>query len=250
MTSTNFDADGKYLIDTIKLSEKIEVFKDLKRGEDFTSRPVYEVPRKQFVDTLGIATLTGLIAYLEHSIDAKARKETFIQVKSPTRVALRTDVSDREDTRFNPVMADAEIPNIALLSSGNYVDHNDAIIELQSLFVQSTVRDALVRILGTVVADEAITLENDGFTQTVLTRSGVNARNESVENPVVLAPFRTFSEIEQPASEFVVRLAKDPGVEIALFEADGGAWKNVARQSIKKWLEDHMSPEWAVPVIA
>ena len=44
-------------------------------------------------------------------------------------------------------------------------------------------------------------------------------------------------EIEQPVSEFIFRMAEKQGITCALFEADGGAWKNAAMQNIKKYLE-------------
>ena len=69
-------------------------------------------------------------------------------------------------------------------------------------------------------------------------KSGVTTKAEViVPNPVVLKPFRTFSEADQPESKFVFRLHKDDdGVTAALIEADGGAWKVQAMQNIAAYL--------------
>jgi hypothetical protein len=66
-----------------------------------------------------------------------------------------------------------------------------------------------------------------------------------IPNPVKLSPFRTFIEVEQPESLFVLRGRKGP--QWALFEADGGLWKIKAIQNIKNWLE---KKELNVPIIA
>ena len=66
----------------------------------------------------------------------------------------------------------------------------------------------------------------------------------AVPNPVTLAPFRTFRDVAQPASLFVLRVqggGETPNV--ALFEADGGAWRLAAIENIKKWLEENITGE-------
>ena len=60
--------------------------------------------------------------------------------------------------------------------------------------------------------------------------------------PVVkLRPYRTFLEVEQPESDFLIRIRE--GGEIGFFEADGGAWKLFARSIIKSKLEDLLCDE-------
>lgn len=60
---------------------------------------------------------------------------------------------------------------------------------------------------------------------------------KKVEPKVKLKPYRTFREIEQPASVFLFRLKNRDGAppECALFEADGGAWKLEATDKIGKY---------------
>ena len=62
---------------------------------------------------------------------------------------------------------------------------------------------------------------------------------------VTLKPFRTFREIEQPESEFILRYQNRNGIEAALFEGDGGCWKLDAILRIKEWLSDKTE----IPVI-
>ena len=56
-----------------------------------------------------------------------------------------------------------------------------------------------------------------------LLKTGVaNLAKAKAPNPVMLRPYRTFAEVEQPASQFVFRI--DKNAEMALFSADGGKW--------------------------
>lgn len=56
-----------------------------------------------------------------------------------------------------------------------------------------------------------------------------------------LRPFRTFLEVEQPVSEFLLRLDDDGNV--GLFEADGGMWQQTAKASIAAYFEDKLAQE-------
>jgi len=72
-------------------------------------------------------------------------------------------------------------------------------------------------------------------------------------NPIRLRPYRTFREIEQPASLFVLRLQKGRDGELpraALFEADGGQWKLEACQAIKHWLDMELYLHERITVLA
>jgi hypothetical protein len=73
-------------------------------------------------------------------------------------------------------------------------------------------------------------------------KAGVSRVTEiPVPNPVILAPFRTFLEIEQPKSKFVFRMRSgSESPSCMLVEGDGGAWKMDAMLKIKAWLSEKM----------
>ena len=76
--------------------------------------------------------------------------------------------------------------------------------------------------------------------QTVEARQGValNALVE-VKPRVLLRPFRTFLEVEQPESEFLLRVDPDEG--IGFFEADGGIWKLEAKKNIADYFNANLA---------
>ena len=81
-------------------------------------------------------------------------------------------------------------------------------------------------------------MADDGVSQTVQAKKGIaSVENVVLPNPVTLRPYRTFVEVEQPASKFVFRARDDDGMEFMLVEADGGAWRGEAMKNIKTFLE-------------
>ncbi|MDL2276354.1 hypothetical protein LJC02_01750, partial [Breznakia sp. OttesenSCG-928-G09] len=56
-----------------------------------------------------------------------------------------------------------------------------------------------------------------------------------------VAPFRTFAEVEQPNSRFLLRVRE--GGEMALFEADGGAWKLEAQNNVSTFIRKELEQE-------
>ena len=64
--------------------------------------------------------------------------------------------------------------------------------------------------------------------------------NVLVPNPVNLIPYRTFLEVEQPASDFIFRISEGRGGApvFKLVAADGGLWKSQAVENVKKYLTE------------
>lgn len=241
------DFEEGRLIDVIQEAVKPEIIKV--EGEEFVSREVHHPPRRKLVDVLVVASLTGIADYLSKGVDTAARKGTFIHVVHPQVVSVFNDIGEDTDRRFEAMRANAAPPKATL---NTYLAKEDAMIALQALFVDTEERNALLQQLGTLVANEELQQKDDGVTQSVMTQKGVNRGYSDIKNPVKLRPFRTFAEIEQPESPFIVRIRKEEGedtIEVGLFEADGGAWQNEARLSIKKFLEENLQGG-SVPILA
>lgn len=125
------------------------------------------------------------------------------------------------------------------------------IIAIQSEFVQDESTAAILRVVGNLSDEKAATFEDDGVTQKVSVRAGVSRLGyASVPNPVILRPFRTFSEVEQPPSPFVFRIQSGvrdgDAPSCALYSADGERWRIEAIANIKNWLKENLQE---VPVI-
>lgn len=114
-----------------------------------------------------------------------------------------------------------------------------ALIELRSLCIPNEGTAYLLDLLSRMTNENSVSTNDNGVTQTVEARQGV-ALNALVEiKPrVMLRPFRTFLEVEQPESEFLLRVDPDEG--IGFFEADGGIWKLEAKKNIADYFLKNM----------
>ena len=113
---------------------------------------------------------------------------------------------------------------------------------MQSKFLQTGDRELVLKFAGTVENGTVAQYSDDGVTQKATIKTGIASKGAAiVPNPVRLAPYRTFLEVDQPESLFIFRM-KERADEIncALFEADGGAWQMEAMQNIKSYLQEEL----------
>lgn len=216
-------------------------------GRRFTSRPMHEVERA-LPTTLGVRTLTGIVDYVRGNRDALVLSNLICVVADADKVRIFDAAASGDKQRATWIEGAALLPP---LKFGEYRDLEEFIIYLQTHFERDVVVDHLLKWIGSVVDGTTITRGDDGVTQTVAARTGITLVAESaVPNPVIVKPFRTFPEVEQPDSKLVFRVKKMPGEQIgaAFFEADGGAWRMRAIASVAAWLRANLPA--AVGVIA
>jgi hypothetical protein len=131
------------------------------------------------------------------------------------------------------------------LQWGAQVDAETFFIALQTGFVATPDREALLLLVASIRENSVRETVDDGVAQEVKTGRGVAlVGNTRIPNPVRLAPFRTFRDVEQPSSLFVLRAyAAAQGSDrprLALFEADGGTWKLDAIQEVAAYLREKL----------
>lgn len=184
--------------------------------------------------TLEFSTLQGLCDIVQREI---SNYTDGLIIKADERsVNVYTDMCFEDKKRDLPYRAEAVTPSVCF---DHYMSYEDMMITLKSKFVPTAERDELIRTLGTIIEENHTALSDDGFTQTVNIKQGIAIVGSKAINPIVrLKPYRTFVEVEQPESEFLVRLHS--GGEVALFEADGGAWKLQARENIAVYLRENL----------
>ena len=92
-------------------------------------------------------------------------------------------------------------------------------------------------------------VQDNGISQMATVRDGVASLAQAkTPNPVTLRPYRTFNEVEQPASQFVFRINKL--ANLALFEADGGKWKLEAVKNIASYLTKELAGNNKITILA
>ncbi len=191
---------------------------------------------------LKVHTLTGLIDYIRANRDGIKLEEAVVHIVDHTKVQLISKTSGSFHQRT--VYAEATYQELTPAGDppfryGQFAKAEDFNIALQALFVDSDDRRRVLEVIGNAKRASAVKLSDDGIAQAVFAESGVSLGNDvKIPNPVLLAPWRTFREVEQPLSKFVLRAKGGPEElpVLALFEADGGAWKLEAIEWIKTFL--------------
>jgi hypothetical protein len=191
---------------------------------------------------LKVGTLSALVDYLEHNHDGVRVDEVLVHIESPSHVALRAALEDEAAgfRRHAYLVATTELVGVAPFPFGQYLDAEAFVIGLQTAFVGADDRDKLLLFVASIRENSVLEVVDDTVSQQVKTARGVAlVDNARVPNPVTLRPFRTFREVEQPASAFVLRARpaqQGSKPTLALFEADGGAWKVTAIETIARYL--------------
>lgn len=189
---------------------------------------------KDYPMELRTNTLTSIVDYIRKNPD-KA-ENMIIQICSHKEVKL---ISPLDEYKNREIYITAEALTPDSMSFGYFYGTEEFNIALQARFVDTEDKATVLKIAGNITETTAKTNVDDGIGQTITMQTGVTTReNVVIPSRVVLAPFRTFTEIMQPRSEFVLRVSEGP--RLALFEADGGAWKNQAIEDIKKYLNSEL----------
>ena len=227
----------------VGLGEEKEVLVETPVGL-FTTRNLRRVEMPK-VESLIVSTLTGLVDYIKSNLDTLP-EQLLIQVKSHDEVRLYSPLNaDREREEY--VQAEAILPSNIVYD--RFLSTEQFNIMLQSSFVDTGDKEVLLKYTG-LVRDEAVKdTGDDGISQKVTIKTGIASVGEAiVPNPVTLAPYRTFPEVKQPQSKFIFRMQEGP--KAAIFEADGGAWRNQAIKNIKEYLEKELQDLENIKIIA
>ena len=181
-------------------------------------------------------TLQAIVDYVAGNIDDTA--DYSILIVGPYRVRVIGPLQpENANERFIYASARSAYEPFEF---GRFMPADNFVVALQSLFEHNETREDLLSIVGNLANEQITQAHDDGISQAVQIKSGITTRAAVIlENPVTLQPYRTFPEIEQPLSEFIIRFKNDGNnqMQVALFEADGGMWQLTAIARIKQWLK-------------
>lgn len=195
------------------------------------------LPAIHHPDTLPLHSLEALVMMVQTEA---ANMATPLYITIPDHLTVRCFGQPNPDAQyFRQVYYEARATDVPGFHDG-FREHDKVIIELRSRFAPGEGVDYLLDLLSRISKESGVTTNDNGVSQTVEARQGVALKASVQVRPrVPLRPFRTFQEVEQPESEFLLRLDEDGN--IGLFEADGGMWKLTARKQIKALLEENLA---------
>ena len=161
--------------------------------------------------------------------------QIFIQVKDYRNVSVFTSLDSDEDRLYLYKCA-ADTP---VVTTDRFMDYEKAVIELRSLYIPNDGTDYLLQLLSSISNESRVTSSDNGVTQRIEATNGIALSSMVTVKPrVTLQPFRTFIEVAQPASEFLLRIS-DRG-EIGFYQADGGVWKLEATRYVAGYFEEKL----------
>jgi hypothetical protein len=213
-------------------------------GRQYTSeslQPVLEPEPK----TLQVNTLKGFVDYAQANFDG---------LEMPFKVLVRNEcevfIIEKLSGPFmqRNCILKANHSELSAFKPGIYYCIEDFLILLRTSFVTDQTINDLVRLLGNVKGESVMQWADDGISQAVQSRKGIAlVENVAIPSVVELQPYRTFRDIEQPASPFILRARAKEGSppSVALFDADGEQWKFEAMARIKDYLAEHL-PEGTI----
>jgi len=221
------------LVDKIMSLSEIRTFLD--GNIVYTKAPIIRLkdPRQISPATRIFNTLLGLVEYCKEIFVPKM----FISVASPVEVQLFGGM-DPENDNIQFHYAKAQLP-VRNFKFDTYHGLEDFIIELMSMFSNSDDKTLILSLLSNLANEHVIQNVDDKMSQSLQIKTSITTKaNVEIKNPVMLRPFRTFREVEQPESGFILRYKNaNNTIAASLFESDGGAWQIDAIKNIKAWLE-------------
>lgn len=198
------------------------------------------------VTALHLTTLRGLVAYVKSNNDGLNLADHCLLVDDHATVLLLRKLGPAPFHR-REVVAKATLLETSAFRFGAYMDPETFIVGLLTVFADAGDRASIMKLVGNIRDQNVREFSDDGYSQAVVVSKGVSGAvvgTERVPNPVTLAPYRTFREVTQPPSPFLLRMRSgkegdgQPGV--ALFEADGGAWRLEAVDRISTYLTEEL----------
>lgn len=197
-------------------------------------KPEVELPARYSVDTL-----EALVKLIRTEGVAQAPL-LYVRVDSARRVMVDTTYTHKEYAEFSRLPLYEAVSDVPSISVNESISQERAIVELQSLYAITEDRDYLLSLLSRIDVNQGVSSVDNGISQEVSVKTGAVLKEQQTVQPIVhLQPYRTFLEVEQPASDFLLRLDKEG--HPALYEADGGAWKLEAKRNIAAYLGEQLA---------
>jgi hypothetical protein len=238
------------LKDSLKYAVELAVPNFHKDDEDreWSDKPMRPV-QGPIPEEMYVTTLTGLTDLIHERVNNFDPKNVVILVSTHELVILVDRNADTWGRRTTHVRA--SLPDVEQFRFGTFQDHEPFLIGVLSHFTETPDRNYLVQIATHVESGRIRTSLDDGVSQALTLKQGASLKTEAaVKNRLSLAPYRTFRELEQPASEFLFRLrggSETAAPMLALFEADGGKWKIEAMERIGRYLRTTLKTD--IPVV-
>lgn len=225
-------------------------------GRNYSTQPLHDLRKPETApEGVKFSSLQGLADFALADCDksyTEGRGGRFLLVDGPTQVRLLTGLFGDFNQR---TCLGWSVPFVPDFKFGVDYPADSFVPALLSQFAPTPDRAAVFALTGTVESGSAIKTADDGVSQLVTTRRGIERSLESVgpQRMFALRPYSTFAEIDVPERPFILRMKPGDAQSTpprphscALLEADGGLWRVGAVAEIKRFLKSAVGDK--VPV--
>ncbi len=194
-------------------------------------------PKIDHPDTLPLHSLDALVK-LVRTEAAKAQAPLYITI--PDHMTVRCFSQPNPDARYlRQFYYEAHATDVPGWDETVKLGFEEAQIAMRTRFQETPDTIYALKLLSDICCGAKVVYNDNGIATTVTTQKGVALQsNEQIRPIITLKPYRTFQEVEQPESIFLIRV-NERG--IIFTEADGGMWKLAARQTVKAFLEEQLA---------
>lgn len=200
-------------------------------------RPRIDIPEKLIVNSLD-----SLVKMVKTESLVSEKAPLYVQIPNHKKVVCfcRFD----KDIRFiRKNLYEAVATDVPGWGEEVNMKFEEAMIALRTRFQESQDSLYALKLLSEITNGSKVTYSDNGIATSVVTKTGIAMQSNEPIRPIIkLRPYRTFQEVEQPESQFLIRI-NERGINF--IEADGGMWKLYARNTVKAYLENEFSSEIA-----
>lgn len=215
-------------------------------GHDFALFPNGKVteliPEYPHPDTLRLYSLDAMVQLIVSEAAPKAQGPLYIIIPDHLSVeCFESPKAEPEARGYRHLHYVAKATDVPGWESKVTLGFEEMQIALRTRFQESADTLYVQQLLSSLTNGAKVTYNDNGVATTVVTQKGVALQSSETIRPIVtLKPYRTFQELEQPESTFLIRVSERG---ISLIDADGGMWKLHARQLIKNYLSDALAEQ-------
>jgi hypothetical protein len=218
-----------------------ETRKDLKPGDYIPDgfRRVNEFDPRQ--DCFRVYTLGAVVEYIKSGIEDVNPKDLIIVCDWHQVIVYE---NFRGETKKRTEIIEARNPEDSI-TFGRHMSVEEFCIFMRTHFEDTLDRDKVIAHVSKIKIENGIETTDDGISQKVSVKKGISGgMTQTAVTPAInmLQPFRTFREIIQPESEFLLRIQDDGrgNALCVLFESDGNAWKIEARKRVAEYIKENL----------
>ena len=196
-------------------------------------------PEMYHPDTLDLHSLDALVKLVRTEA---TEQDAPLYITIPDHMTVRCFGQPDADARYHrQVYYEAHATDVPGWESKVQLGFEEAQIALRTRFQETPDTLYAMKLLSDISCGAKVVYNDNGIATTITTQKGVALQgNDTIRPLITLRPYRTFQEVAQPESIFLIRVG-DRGITFT--EADGGMWKLKARETVKAFLAESLQQE-------